>query len=469
MSHRIDRRNFLKTTSAGVVAGGLAGLGVNPATAMNWTSSLEQPVVACVGLGIRFKSIGPNAMKFGPCAALCDVDSEHLSAALARTQEEHQKNGHSGKSIDQYEDYRNILDRKDIDVVVIGTPDHWHTKIAIEALQAGKHVYCEKPLTLTIEEGQLIRQALKKYNGTFQVGTQQRTEVNQNFLKAVALIRDGRIGTVKKITCAIGGAPTSPVLPVVDTPGSLNWDMWLGQAPKVDYRAGGFPEEGYGKEFVYSRCHAHFRWWYEYSGGRMTDWGAHHVDIALWALDKLGSNPGIIKLDPLSAEHPVPFKNGYPTKTDEYNTATKFHVLTTYDDGLELHIRDDATEDLGFDNGIMFEGTKGRFFVNRGKLTGKAVEEMEGNPLPEGLIESIYGSNPTTHMENFMNCIKSGETPISDAESHHRCLTVCHLANIAIRLDRKLSWDPVSEKIIGDDQANTFLSRDRRKGYEITV
>ncbi|QGJ70666.1 NADH-dependent dehydrogenase [Planctomycetales bacterium 10988] len=468
MSQHLDRRQFLQTAAAGTVAGGLLSpLGTKPGWA-KYAARLDQPVIGCIGLGTRWNSIGPAAMKFGPCAALCDVDKTHLEKAAKKTAGVLKKEGHQAKQLNLYEDYHAILDRDDINVVVIGTPDHWHTKMAVDALAAGKHVYCEKPLTLTMEEGQLIRQALKKSGKTFQVGTQQRS--TDLFIKAIALVQDGRIGELKKITCAIGAAPTSPSLPVASVPQPLNWDQWLGQAPMVKYREGGYPDSGYGKQFKFGRAHAHFRWWYEYSGGRMTDWGAHHVDIALLAAGKLGQDAGKVQFTTELVKHPVPFKDGMPTKDDQFNTATDFHVIAKYDDGLEVHIRHNA-DDLGFENGIMFEGTKGRFFVNRGKLTGRAVEELKDNPLPSEALRLPEERNSTVaHMANFIECCRTGETPTSDAESHHRALSICHVANISLRLEgRPLTWDTASETILGDEQASSFLSRKPRKGFEITV
>ncbi len=361
-----------------------------------------------------------------------------------------------------FEDYRKLLDRKDIDVVTIVTPDHWHSKIAIEAMKAGKDVYCEKPLTLTIEEGKQIRKVLDETGRVFQVGTQQRSEMELRFLHAVAMVREGRIGELQKVTVAIGGAPSSGPIDVAEIPKGLNWDMWLGQAPLADYRF----KKTDGK-YGNSRCHYEFRWWYEYSGGKMTDWGAHHVDIAAWAFNL--ENTGPVKVEPVMAVHPVKLEKGMPTDPSQYNTATKFHVTATFENGAVLHIRDEA-KDLGFDNGLMLEGSEGRIFVNRGKLTGAAVEALEKNPIKEETLKTLYkGKTPGDHMRNFFECIVDRTQPISDVHTHHRAMTVCHLANIAIRLDRTLQWDPVKEQIVGDAEAAMWQAREQRKGYEIQV
>jgi predicted dehydrogenase len=361
-----------------------------------------------------------------------------------------QKNIAGGKS-EIYEDYRQLLDRKDVDVVTISTPDHWHTRIALAALRAGKDVYCQKPLTLTIDEGKLLCRVVKETGRVLQVGTQQRSENNNMFLKAIAICHQGRIGKIQKVTCAIGGAPRGQRFKKQSPPAGLNWDLWLGQAPLVDY--------------IPQRCHADFRWWYEYSGGKLTDWGAHHVDVGQWGLGMEESGPESVEV--VAAEHPVPYEKGWPTVDDTFNAAVTFDIKVMFAGGAEMRIRDDA-KDLGFDNGIMFEGEKGRIFVNRGKLTGQAVDDLKDNPIPDDvLIKLRKGKRLDSHMGNFIECCRDRSVPVSDVWSHHRILTTCHLANIAMRLNRSLKWDPQSEQIIGDNEANAWQGREQRKGYEV--
>ena len=457
-----SRRGFLKQASLAGLATAAVPYWFAPSSfAAPFRSPNDRPVLGCIGTGDRWNAVGPNAMHFADCAAVCDVDKAHVEKGKAKALEMQSKPG-AERTVDMYEDYRKILDRPDIDVVTIVTPDHWHAKIAIEAMKAGKDVYCEKPLTLTIDEGKQIRKVLDETGRVFQVGTQQRSEMDLKFLHAVALVREGRIGELKTVTVAIGGAPSSGSIPVVEVPTGLNWDMWLGQAPMTEYR---FKDTG-GK-YGNSRCHYEFRWWYEYSGGKMTDWGAHHVDIAAWAFNL--ENTGPVKVEPVMAKHPVPFENGMPTDPTQYNAATDFHVTATFRNNAVLHIRNDA-KDLGFDNGLMLEGTDGRIFVNRGKLTGAAVDSMKDNPLKEETLKSLYkGKQPGDHMKNFFECIVDRTQPISDVHSHHRAMTVCHLANIAIRLDRTLNWDPETEQIVGDADAAKWQAREQRKGYEIQV
>ena len=464
-THNQDRRDFLKTSTAGA----LAGMSVpfwfsteaDAASAFN--SPNDRPVLGCIGTGSRWGAVGPNAMQFSDCVAVCDADANHVGRAAIRVKKRQSK---KGSKIAVHEDYRKILERSDVQVVTIVTPDHWHAKIAIEAMQAGKDVYCEKPMTLTIEEGKQIIKTLKETKRVFQVGTQQRSEMRQLFLTAVGLLRDNRIGDVKKVTCAIGGSSDSGPIPKAPVPKGLNWELWLGQTPKVDFRI------KKGGRWGKSRCHYEFRWWYEYSGGKMTDWGAHHVDIAQWGIDQLGVGQGPTEIIPLMQKHPVPFKNGMPQKDDRYNAATQFNVQCNFANGIQLFIRHNA-KDLKFGNGIMFEGTKGRFLVNRGKIVGAPVEELKKRPLPEGLLSKIYKGKKiggrNAHMRNFFESMKDRTQPISDVFTHHRALTTCHLANIAIRLNRTLKWDPKAEQITGDSEARHMQGREQRKGYEIEV
>ncbi|MEE2989353.1 MAG: Gfo/Idh/MocA family oxidoreductase [Planctomycetota bacterium] len=448
-----SRRQFL-----GGMAAGSASLLLSPGNrAAGYQSPAERPVFATIGLRNQGWAITSKSTKFADFAALADVDANVLGANVEKVR------GRQGKAPDSYKDYRKVLDRKDIDAVMIATPDHWHTKVAVEAMLAGKDVYCEKPLTLTIDEGKLIEKVVKQTGRVFQVGTMQRTESGQRFLLAVALVHAGRIGTVKKVTCGIGGFGPSPKIPVTAVPDVLDWDFWLGPAPKVAYRA--LPEirKGYGGGVpLYSNCHYAFRNWHEYSGGKLTDWGAHHVDIACWAIG--ASDTGPSKVSPINYELAVEYKDGHPLVDDQYNIATKFNIRADMPNDIELLITNEG------DNGILFEGTKGRFFVNRGKIVGTPVDDLKTNPLPGDAIEEVYGGPVAeNHTANFIDGIKSRKQPISDVWTHNRMLEICHLSNIAMRLGRELAWDPAKRQIVGDSEANSFLSRENRKGFEINI
>ena len=424
----MKRREFLRHTGTAATAAALGhGLNLSPSYARHFTAKNDRLRLGCIGVGSRGLPVTLSARRFGDIVAVCDADRVHAERAQAKLSD--------GRAA-IHEDYRRVLDRDDIDVVTIVTPDHWHTKIAVDALRAGKDVYCEKPMTLTVDEGKLICRTVEETGRVFQVGTQQRSDPDR-FLLAIALIRAGRIGKIRRVTAAIGGAPTSPSLPQMAPPPNLNWDLWQGQTTSVPYTR--------------RRCHYEFRWWYEYSGGKMTDWGAHHVDIAQWGI-------GMDHTGPITVEGTA----SHPDVPNGYNTATEFLIRCQFPDDIEMVIRHDT------DNGILFEGDRGRLFVNRGRISGAAVEQLADDPLPEGAVRDVYKNRqPGDHMRNFFECVAERDTPISDVFTHHRALTTCHLANICIRLGRSLRWNADNEQISGDDEANAWLSRKQRAGYEI--
>ncbi len=455
-----DRRSFLKSSTAACAATSIPYFFSNPRTlADEIKSKNDRMTIGVIGAGGMAGGNMRAAKDWVDVVAVADVDrgrAKQFSQFISK-----------GKA-DLYEDYREILARDDIDVIHIATPDHWHTKPLIEAMLAGKDVYCEKPLTLTIDEGKLIRNVQKETGRIVQVGTQQRSTFNL-FTKAIAIVADGRLGKINRITAGIGGAPSSPSIPVADVPNGLNWDRWLGPAPKVDYRfmEGGMDSQG-KRERGKTNCHYEFRWWYEYSGGKLTDWGAHHVDIGNWALKQNGQSEGPISIGG-TATHPVEFKDGYPVHHDRYNTASEFTFTVKYPGGTEMVIRHDGR------NGVLIEGDQGRIFVSRKELTGKPVEDLANHPLPEDAISKVYKGLPMeqnerkAHWANFLHCVRNQVNPISDVHTHMEMLNVCHLAGISARFGRELKWDDSKQQIIGDDQANGFLARPYREGYEIEM
>ncbi len=436
-----DRRSFLQTSSvAGLAAAAIPFAWTRPAFANK--SHNDRPRVGCIGVGSMGTGDARGHNHFGDIVAVCDVDWQHMRRA------HHDENIGKGKSA-IYDDYRRVLDRNDIDVVSIVTPDHWHVKIAVEALQAGKHVFCQKPLTLTLEENGLIRNACRACpDQVFFIGTQQRSN-RDLFLRAVNMVQKGLLGDIRKITVGINGSPTGGPFDVADVPWQLDWEKWLGQAPLVDYRE--------------KRCHYQFRWWYEYSGGKFTDWGAHHVDIATWAIGQDDEGQGPVEIDGTDAQHPVEFKDGYPVVDDCYNSSHDFNIICRFENGIEMHVTSRG------DNGVKFEGTKGRIFVNRERLTGLPIEENwdEGQYTDEDVVALYKGKPHEGHKANFYRCIAEGGLPVSDVYSHVQAMSTCHLAAIAARLNRVIRWDPVKEQITGDEQAAAMASRTPREGYEI--
>ena len=354
--------------------------------------------------------------------AVCDVDSTHREQARRQA-------GISEAS--SYKDFRQVLARDDIDAVVVSTPDHWHIPISIAAVKVGKDVYCEKPLTLTIAEGRLLADTVKRYGSVFQTGSQQRS--NTKFRFGCELVRNGRIGRVNTVHVGIPAnnhscGPTWVPEPI---PKELDYNFWLGPAPWEPY--------------LKLRCHYTFRFILDYSGGQVTNWGAHHLDIAQWALGMDSSGPVEV------------IGRGEFPRTGLFTTATKVCFECFYKNGTRMICQ---TSDK---TGITFRGSKGWIYVNRGVIRAE----------PKSLLESKIGPNEQhlyrsdDHKQNFLDCIKTRHQPIASAETGHRSATVCHLGNIAMLTGRRLTWNPRSECFNNDSQANQMLSRPMLNGWSM--
>jgi predicted dehydrogenase len=436
-----SRRNFLKRsaqTTAAVASVPYWSWSENTLAA----NSQDRMKIGCIGLGGMGTGDAHDHNRYGDIVAVCDVDANHRERA--------RNDAKIGKGkAESFEDYRKVLDNKEIEVVSIVTPDHWHTKIAIEALQAGKHVFCQKPLTLTLAENLAIRAACKANPKlVFFIGTQQRSD-RRLFMRAVNLVHQGLLGDIKKITCGINGSPTGGPFAKAAPPANLNWDMWLGQAPKVDY--------------IQQRCHNDFRWWYEYSGGKFTDWGAHHIDIALWATKMTEQGSGPVEVDGTDCKHPVEMKDGQTLADDRFNTSNDFNIIHTFANGMEIHVTSRG------DNGLLIEGSKGRIFVNRERITGKPIEEQwDKEVYGDEQLQALYKGKPHEgHKANFYRCIREGGLPVSDVYSHLQTMNLCHLSAISGRLARKIRWNAATEKIEGDELAASMQARAQRAGFEI--
>lgn len=432
----VNRREFIRASTAALAGASLSGpLGSRLVQAEERKPRSVNDRLGIGAIGLRYQGsvITEKARMYGDVVALCDVDRHVREQARASF----------GSTPRIYEDYRELLERKDVDVVLIGTPDHWHTKMAIDACRAGKDVYCEKPLTLTIDEGKHLTEVVRETGRVVQVGSWQRSD--HRFRLAVELVRQGRIGQLKRVDVVLGKNKQGGPFEVMPVPKHFNWDLWQGQTTDVPY----IPE----------RSHYTFRWWYEYSGGQMTDWGAHHLDIAQWGINS----------------YPVDIEGtaNYPDTPDGYNVAIDFYARYRYANGVEMTVSDHGR------NGVMFTGTEGRIFVNRGTVSGKAVEDLADNPLPREQF-SVYDFDNLdrperagkldaiiNHMGNFFDCIHTRRQPISDVESQHRSVSTCHLGNIAMKLGRPLKWNPATEQFIDDPEAAEMLSRDQRSGYEV--
>jgi predicted dehydrogenase len=453
-----SRRNFLKSASAISLAGAVTPYFGWSVPAFANDAKNDRPRIGCIGTGDRARQDNAQHAKFGDVLAVCDVDANHAADA---------RHSYGKGKADVYSDYRYVLDRPDIDMVTVITPDHWHVKIAVEALQAGKHVYCEKPVTLTLEENQLLRAATQKYNKqVFGTGTWQRND-KPKFLRAINMVQNGILGDIKHVTCCINGSQKGGPFKKEKPPGELNWEMWQGQTQLTEY--------------IKERVHYQFRWWYEYSGGKFTDWGAHHVDIATWALQQNTLGCGPVEIDGTDALHGVPYKDGYATVDDSYNASHEFNIKLKFENGITMDVTSRG------ENGVTFEGSKGTLFVSRKTISGKPVEEnwdkevftdeaitklCKGKPYvvdekAKGKEILNDGEVQDVHFANYHQCIREGGQPVSDIDTHLVAMATCHLCTVAARLGKVIKWDPKNEKIVGDDLAAKFFARDRRKGYEI--
>lgn len=472
----MKRREFLKSAAKSTALLGAGTFVPYTFTAAVKASQMKNDRfnIGVIGVGGRGTGDAERALPYGDIVAIADVNTLKFDTFRKRL----------GKKTKcdpaTYQDYRELLDRKDIDVVIQASTDHWHTKQNIDILRSGRDLYAEKPFSLTIEEGKFLLKEVEKSGRVFQLGTQQRSgvqygSVNKHprpFQEAVELVRNGRIGKLRQVWVSIpflsmkGG-------PFVEekVPDTLNWDMYQGQAPSHFYTP-----------YRYNP----FRAWYEYCGCMVADWGCHHYDIAQWGMNTEDTGPVFIE-----------GRGIFPNegKPDCFNVPDRFFARLKYANDLEvlffvsLNMRttygwptadhaDTPKDKLDWmfgknvpdevktsnRNGVMFIGDKGRIFVNRAGVYGKAAEELASNPLPA----DAWKVRPSReHMENFFDCVKSRELPVAPAGVGHRSLVPCHLTNISIRLGgRPIHWNPEKEEIIGDPEATAMMGREQRKPWQ---
>jgi len=442
-SVQISRRSFLTSCAATAAATGLPLWFVQreraaaaEATAKPTTSPNDRPGIALIGCGGMGNADARNAARFGDIVAVCDVDQNHVDASARRSAQ-------SGKTPAKFNDFRKVMERNDVQIIVQATPDHWHTLVNIAAARAKKDVYGEKPLTLTIDEGKHVVKAVRDNRIIFQTGTQQRS--SQRFHLACELVRNERIGKLKQVSVFVPGGLREGPFTTAPVPQGLNWDFWLGQAPKVDY--------------MKERCHGSFRWWWDYSGGPVTDWGAHHNDIARWAIGLDG--PVAVEARTVTG----PIAGGFITPSEFEATLTwangvKQVVKTTLDDSpFGAVLKQDGQR-----NGVKFEGTNGWIWVNREDLSA-SDDNILSTPLPDNAVRLEVSGD---HMGNFFDSVRSRKDPISSVEGGHRSAVIGHLIVIALRLGRKFQWDPEKEVFVGDGakEANAHLAREMRKPYD---
>jgi predicted dehydrogenase len=425
-THQLSRRQFLATALASTVTIGSA-LSAQERAGEGANNRINLGVIG-IGMMGRGHLQGFLGNRSVQVVAVCDVHRIRREDAVERVHRAYAQERKAGtyRGCAAYVDFRELLGRRDIDAVVIATPDHWHAIPAILACRARKDVYCEKPLSLTIAESRAMVQATRDNNIVFQTGSQQRTEFGGNFRRAVEYVRSGRIGRVRTIRVGVGGPAVRCDLPNQDTPDGVDWEMWNGPSPA----------RAYSDVLCPRNIHTHFpafRNYKEYAGGGLADMGAHHFDIAQWALDMDQSGPTEI--------HP-------PERGD---TGLRF----VYANGVEMF--------HGGPSGCTFEGTEGTIYVDRG-----ALRSTPGTILQQPLGDRDFRLPDvgTNHRQNWLDCIRTRRRPVADVEIGARSAQVCQLGNIGYWLRRALRWDPQREEFIDNAEANRLRARENRTPWD---
>lgn len=438
------RRTFLKTSMAAGLFTGITAKSYRASFAAEPPS--ERVRVGMIGVGNQGGPRNNMGYFLKNIEAMCDLDANYLSEAAAFLD---QKERRSATTTD---DYRRLLDSKELDAVVVTVPDQWHALMTVEACQAGKDVYCEKPLTLVIGEGRPMIDAARQHDRIVQTGTMQRSGMEFEYI--TELVHSGAIGKVSHVNVTLPGpnwiARAGKPVPNSTPPAEFDYDRWLGPAP---FRP-------------YNKNHVHylFRFYWDYSGGQQTNFGAHHLDIAQWGL-------GMDHSGPISATG-----TGTYNSDGWYETPDQTDISYEYASGITMNCK----QIPGVESerqGTEFVGDKGSLFVWRGGVQASSPEIFDTLGVPERLIrdgniarvskaDKRYAN--ITHVQNFIDCVKSRDTPAADIEIGHRSATVCHLGSIAVRTGKKITWNPKTETIEGDTEASTWLNKEYRKPYRLT-
>ena len=430
---RISRRSFLQRS---------AGWGAATLTVPQWIPS---GVLAADGrpgandrIGVGFIGIGRQAsdlMKLlvglseARVVAVADVNLKRAEAAAAK------------QGATAYQNYRKLLERKDVDAIITATPEHWRALIVLESCQAGKDLYVEKPMTLTIREGRLMVQAVRKYRRVLQTGSQQRSML-PNYV-GCDMVRQGKLGKIQRVIAHNYPSPWEGKLPAEPVPEGLDWEMWCGPEALVPYN----------KDLYLPRANPGWLSFRPYSGGEMTGWGAHGFDQVQWALGMDNSGPLEVWTEGPAYDPPTYAAAEPKARGDKICQQPK--VFFRYAGDIVMELGD------GPDGGAIFVGEKGKLTIDR------AICKSDPPELAEEAMENRPKKFNEHHLRNWLSCIKSREKPVADVETGHRSATVCHLGNIARWTGRKLRWDPVQERFPDDPKANEYLERERRKPYTL--
>jgi predicted dehydrogenase len=456
MMRRRTRRQFLG--DAGKVAAVAGFPAIVPSSVLGAFSPGNRINVGAIGTGRISRGHDlPGIWQYDTARimAVCDLDSSRAKDAVTLVNGYYSKQmGKPYSGVTAYTSYRELLANKDVDAVVISTPDHWHALIAMDAVAAGKDVYLQKPASLTIAEGRALSDAVHHSGRVFQIGSQQRSTIQ--FRVAAELVRNGRIGQLKTVEIGLPGDPSGEIEPDMPVPENLNYDMWLGSTPVVPYTEKRVhPQEGYDRP-GWLRCE-------QFGAGMITGWGAHHLDSAHWAMDTEFTGPIEVWG---AAEFP---------KTGLWDVHGPFRTEAIYANGVRMIVSGD------FPNGLKFIGTNGWIFVSRGNETVTASDPVAKLNDPQALAASdpriltstigptdIHLYESKEHHGNWLECVRSRRQTIAPVEVAHRACSACLIHHIAMKLKRKLYWDPQRERFRNDDEANAMLSRPQRPPYAIT-
>lgn len=451
----MQRRKFINKTVLGTAAA-VGFPSIVPASVLGKDAPSNKINIGQIGCGrIAVSHDMHDTLKFDQAriTAVCDLDSRRVDKAKIFVDKAYQEKTGKANYMDTktYTDYREMLLNKDIDAVMISTPDHWHSQPAMEAALAGKDIYLQKPTSLTVREGQQLQAAVQQKNVILQVGTQQRAM--PQFRVAAELVRNGRIGKIHTVKIGLPGDPGGPEVTAMPVPKNLNFEMWLGSTPEVPYNEiGVHPQNDYSRPgWLRHR---------NYGAGMITGWGQHHYDSAAWGMNTELTGP--VSVEALS-EFP---KSGF------WNVHGDFLVKHEYENGISVYTSG------GYTNGIKYIGEDGWIFVSRGAYQASASDPVDIeksakalNASDPSILNSVIGENEI-HLEkiddqhgNWLECIKTRKAPISPIEKGHKACAICLISDIAMQFDRKLDWNPQTEMFVNDDEANALLRRDQRKPY----
>jgi predicted dehydrogenase len=442
MNNRIERRDFIKR--------GIATVGAAAAAGANILGANDRVRVGVIGPGRQGRGVMKTFMRNADAqiVALCDVFQPQMDFAIKDAKLE---------GVDTYRDFRRLLDRKDIDAVIVASPDHWHALQTVMACQASKDVYVEKPISSAVDEGSKMVQAARRYNRVVQVGTQQRS--GDHYQKAAEIIRGGQLGKITFVRTWNFGNQTPVGIgnpPDTNPPDGLDWDMWLGPAPMRPFNQNRFG--------VHPDRWSSFRWFWDYAGGMMTDWGVHHLDIVQMAMGveapaAITAMGGKLALSD-NRETPDTLMVTYEYPSEKTGAEKNGGFVCTYEN------RECNGQGWnGHDYGILFHGADATLYINREyfEITPERGRNVEARRVKN---ENRQGE---AHVRNFLDCVKSRQRPTSDIEIGHRSTTTCLLGNVALRSGRRIVWNAKTEKIEDDGAASKYLSREYRKPWKLTV